>query len=990
MNLHTRAAILSFGLMLAASHGFAQTFVSTAYQAGNFPLVYQGTAADLWVDAQDYKVARIATGDLAADIGRVSGVSPRVTNTASGLAPHSVLIGTLGHSAAIDALVRDGKLNADSIRGKWESFLVTVVRSPLPGVSQALVIAGSDRRATAFAVYELSRQIGVSPWYWWADVPAPHHETLTVPSGLYAQGPPSVKYRGIFINDEDWGIRPWAGKTFDPELGDIGPKTYRKVFELLLRLKANLLWPAMHESTQAFNIYPENKVLADDYGIVMSSSHAEPMLRNNVTEWDSSTRGPWDYVKNGGGVRQYWDQRVKENARYENLYQIGMRGIHDSAMPGSASIADKVKLLQQIFQDQRAILSERVNPDASKVPQIFSVYKEVLQLYQARLRVPDDVMLGWSDDNHGYIRQLATPEEQRRPGGSAIYYHASYWGAPHDYLWLSSTPPALIREEMSKAFDYQTRAAWILNVGDIKPAEIDTEYFLNMAWDMSRFASENQADVLRSWAAREFGGTHAAAIADIMTEYYRLGYARKPEHMGWNDNNGPVSRTQFTPVSYGDEAQRRLDRYAALTREAERIYAGLPQNYRDAFYELVLYPVRAADLMNQKMLYADRSFLYAVQGRTSANEYANRARTAFAHIERDTEFFNNQLAGGKWKHMMSSNPRELAVFGLPATAAVTPVAGIGWGIAVEGHTTALASRPARPRGKYAGEVSKWENPRAAATDLLPVFDAFTRRRHFIDIFKTGTTPFHWTASSKAPWVRLSASSGRVDEDLRLWVDIDWAAAPKGENVETAIAIRGPGGDRQVRLRVFNPELPSGVKLPRFVESDGVVSIEAEHFTRQIGREDAEWRVLPGLGRTGGSVAVYPTTTPSIDSPAAAASRAPGMEYDFFTFGQKTARILVTALPTQRIHEGRHLRYAVSVDDGTPVAVNLEDAGAWEENVLRAAVTGSSECTLERPGRHKLKIWMMDPGVVLDKIVVDFGGLRPSYLGPPETVVAGRQ
>jgi hypothetical protein len=978
---------LPCAVLLVAAHGLAQTVVDTVYRAGDFPLVQQRVAADIWVDPQDYKVARIAAGDLTADIERVSGVKPRVRNAVSGLAPQSVLVGTLGHSSAIDNLVRDGKLNVDSVRGKGESFLIAVVNAPLPGVKQALAIVGSDRRATAFGVYELSQQIGVSPWYWWADVPPPHCDTLAVRPGRSTQGPPSVKYRGIFINDEDWGMRPWAGKTFDPQLGDIGPRTYQKIFELLLRLKANMLWPAMHECTQAFNLYPENKSLADDYAIVMSSSHAEPMLRNNVTEWDTKTRGPWDYVRNRDGVRQYWDERAAENGRFENLFEIGMRGIHDSAMPGPPGIPDRVKLLEQVFQDQREILSKRVNSDATQAPQIFCAYKEVLQLYQSGLHVPDDAILGWAEDNFGYTRQLSTPEEQRRRGGSAMYYHVSYWGSPHDYLWLCTTPPALIWEEMSKAFDYQTRSMWVLNVGDLKPAEIDTEYFLSMAWDMKRFASENQQDFLRAWAAREFGSQHADAIAGIMGGYYRLGLARKPEHMGWNDNNRPVARTEFTPVSYGDEAQQRLDQYAALTRNAEQIYASLPKDRKDAFYELVLYPVRGADLMNRKMLYTDRGFLYAAQGRTSANEYANKARAAFAQIESDTEYFNGQVAGGKWRYMMSSNPRSLAVFDLPPSAVVTPVAGIGWGVAVEGHTSAMASRPAQSRANYTAEAQKWTNASDTATDLLPLFDAQMREKHFIDIFKTGTTPFRWTASADAAWVRLSSAAGRVDDDQRVWVDIDWAAAPKGEDVPAAIAVRGPDGDHTVRLRVFNPELPKGVSLPRFVESGGVVSMEAENFTRQVKRNGAEWRVLADLGRTGGSVAVYPTTTPSLQSTTDLEARAPRLEYDFYTFHGGSPKVLVTALPTQRIYEGRHLRYAVALDDAEPAVVNLEEAGRWEVNVLRAAAIGSSESVLTGPGRHTLKIWMMDPGVVLDKVVLDLGGLRPSYLGPPETVRA---
>jgi hypothetical protein len=422
--------------------------------------------------------------------------------------------------------------------------------------------------------------------------------------------------------------------------------------------------------------------------------------------------------------------------------------------------------------------------------------------------------------------------------------------------------------------------------------------------------------------------------------------------MGWNNNDSPISRTEFSPVNYGDEALQRLDRYAALTRAAEAIYARIPAARKDAFYELVLYPVRGADLMNQKMLYADRSFLYAAEGRASANDYANRVRAAFARIETETEYFNTGVAGGKWKYMMSSNPRSRAVFDLPATAAVTPVAGIAWGVAVEG---------------------------GVASGTLPVFDPFTRHKHFIDIFKTGTTPFNWSAAADAAWVRLSQSSGRVDDDVRFWADVDWAKAPKGDDVAAAITVRAPGAERIVKLRIFNPAI-NAASLPKFVESGGVVSIDAGHFTRRTDRNGAGWRTIPDLGRTGDTVAVFPTTTASTDDPA----NSPSLEYDFYVFHPGKARVLITALPTQRIHAGRHLRYAAAIDLASPTVVNLEDAGRWEENVLRAAVTGASDATVGKPGKHTLKIWMMDPGVVLDKIVLDFGGMKPSYLGPPET------
>jgi len=995
---------LAAAVLLRADAGV----VTGSYREGDFRLFYRGAAAEIRVAPEDYKVVHIAAAALAHDIERVTGTQPRMADMSAGAARSVILIGTLGHSPAIDQLAARGKLPLDELKGQWESFVTAVVQSPMPGVEEALVIAGSDRRGTAFGVFDLSQQIGVSPWTWWSDVPPARQTSLIVQAGRNRQGPPSVEYRGIFLNDEDWGLRPWAGKTYDPALGDIGPKTYERIFELLLRLKANLLWPAMHACTQAFNLYPDNKRLADDYAIVMSSSHAEPMLRDNLTEWDGNVRGNWNYQTNGASVLRYWDERAAENGKFENLYEIGMRGIHDSAMPATGTLAERVALLERIFADQRGVLAKRVNPDVTRVPQLFCAYKEVLELYRANLKVPDDVTLGWSDDNHGYIRQLPDDAEQRRRGGSGIYYHASYWGAPHDYLWLNSTPPALIWEEMSKAFACNARRMWVLNVGDIKPAEISTEYFLSMAWDMRRFPEENQRQFLEAWAAREFGAPLAQSAAALMNRYFTLGYARKPEHMGFNLNAGTVNRGEFSPVSYGDEAGVRQEQYRALERAAQAIYDKLPPERRDAFYELVLYPVRGASLMNQKMIETDRTYLYAMQGRASTAAHANLARQAFVEIERETDTFNNAIAGGKWRNMMSSNPRNLPVFDLPAPAMATLQEVAAWGVAVEGHVKSLSAHPARPFADYSAQIARWGKPNDNSVDTLPVFDSATRGKHFFDLFRSGSVAIEWTATPDADWVRLSARQGRLGEDQRIWVDVDWAKAPRGEAGNAAIHVHAPGGEQVVRVRCFNPDGPALRALPHFVESGGVVSMLAEHFTRRTDRGAAGWRTLPSLGRNGGTVTVLPPTMAPIENASAGAlSNAPSLEYDFYTFDAGKARILLYALPTMPLHEGRHLRYAVAIDGGAPLAVDMQAAGpqeiddplaavptgganvdavhTWERNVLRAAALAVSDATVSAAGKHTLKIWMMDPGVVMDKIVVDFGGLAPSYLGPPETV-----
>jgi len=608
---------------------------------GNFAFVAEDRAVDLVIAPEDFKVVAIAASDLAADVERVTGKHPAVRTEVTGdLAGPVVLIGTLGKNPLIDGLVASGKLDVSALRGQWETFLITTVVEPFPGVPQALVVVGSDRRGAAYGVYELSQAIGVSPWYWWADVTPEKKGAIYVAAGMRKFGPPSVQYRGIFINDEDWGLQPWAAKNFAPEEGGIGPKVYRRVFELLLRLKANTLWPAMHKCTKPFNGFPENAQLADDYAIVMGSSHAEPMLRDNVGEWTGPPQR-YNYLTNREGVQKYWDERVAANGRFENIYTLGMRGIHDSNMQGPKTDAERIATLEQIFADQRAMLARHVRADVERVPQIFCAYKEVLDLYRQGLKVPDDVTIVWPDDNFGYVRNYASAQERKRSGGFGVYYHISYLGKPLSYLWLCSTPPALIWEEMHKAYDHGAQKLWIANVGDIKPAEIDTEFFLQMAWDINRWRGDNLPQFLETWAAREFGAGHAGEIAGVMAMYYQLNYARKPEHLQWWLPGEPIRSSEFS----NQERRERLQAFEALQMRTGSLAATIVKERAAAFAELVAYPVQGAALAN-------RRFLNDELGRAEETVKANSGLVAL------TKNYNDETASGKWRGLMNLEPAD--------------------------------------------------------------------------------------------------------------------------------------------------------------------------------------------------------------------------------------------------------------------------------------------------------------------------------------------
>ena len=933
--------------------------------------MHGSAAADIVVSSNDFKVVQIAAENLADDINRVTGKKPPLQTDATRVTGHAVIIGTLGHSLLIDDLVRAGKLHVDQLRGQWESFVITTVARPLPNVDMGLVIVGSDRRGTAYGVFELSEAIGVSPWYWWADVPLASHPNLFVSATTRREGPPSVQYRGIFLNDEDLGLQPWAAKTFEPELGDIGPRTYARIFELLLRLKANTLWPAMHNCTKAFNLYPENKRVAEDYGIVMGSSHAEPMLRNNVTEWTEKPED-YDYTKKRAGVLRYWEERVEQNGRYENVFTIGMRGIHDSPIVGPKTQGERIELLEKIFADQRSLLEKHIGTDASKVPQIFCPYKEVLADYRSGLKVPDDVTIVFPDDNFGYIRYLPNAEEQKRKGGFGVYYHVSYLGGPLSYLWLNTTPPALIWEEMSKAYDHGVRKFWMLNVGDLKPSEISIDLFMQMGWDISKWRRENLNGFLVQWAETKFGSARASEIAAIMREYYTLGFARKPEHLQWNLVNEKPRPSDFTSTDYGDETERRLDAYDSLMNRANRLYERIPAIQRDSFYELVVYPVRGAALANRRYFAYQKSAEYLAQGRASASAWAQKANDAEAQMNAETDYFNQRLAGGKWRNMMSIEPpgtqwqnmrmmRPVAPAGLGHTT-VPEKAGLG--VAIEGHAAPLA-----------------ENE----TESLPALNRFTGDTRFIDIFNTGTAAATWTAKTGDQWIKLSKSSGDLRQDARILVSVDWTKAPREENASGTVEVAGAGSKRTVKVPIFNPKLPASID---FVEVNGVTSIEAEHFSKQIDRGPIGWRVISGLGRTGESVTIFPTTAATID-PTRIVTDAPALEYSLQLFSTGKYVITVYVVPTHPIQADRPTRYAIGFDNQAPqvitVGADLQvPSRQWSLNVLNASAMSSSTHQITKPGPHVLKLYMIDPGLVVDKIVVDSGGLRPSYLGPPET------
>jgi hypothetical protein len=933
------AMLLWLGLRPAGALG-EFPYVSTQAARGAFPLASNGAVAAFYVDTNDFWGVARAAGDLRSDLRRVTGVEPVMFHDAPSAAVPTVIIGTLGKSRLIDQMARDGQLDASRIAGKWESFLVQAT-------GKTLVIAGSDKRGTIYGLYDLSEQIGVSPWYWWTDAPVKRRAGLFAGPGVFGQGPPAVKYRGIFLNDEAPDLTGWV----DEKFGGYTHAFYTNVFELLLRLRANYLWPAMWNN--CFNQDdPLNPQLADAYGIVMGTSHVEPMMRADK-EWNhlGYTAEQWNYEKNPAELRAFWKEGIQRNKPYENIITIAMRGKIDTPMSESANIA----LLERIVNDQRGLIAEVMRTNSACVPQLWALYKEVQEYYEKGMRVPDDVTLLWCDDNWGNVRRLPTPEERRRAGGAGLYYHLDYVGGPRNYKWLNSTPIAKVWEQMNLAWQYGADRIWIVNVGHLHHVTFPTEFFLTMARAPAAWPKERISEFTRLFAEREFGPEHAGDIAEIVAKYTKYNGRRKPELL---------DESTFSLVNY-QEADRVLADWKALAERAEGVGRALPKEARDAFYEVVLHPVKACAVVNELYITAAKSRLYAGQGRASANDFAAQARALFQTDAALSAYFNHTLAGGKWNHMMDQTHigytswQQPPSNAMPATGEIEIPPGALIGVAVEGSTNA------------------WPGSSAGAS--LPSFDVFNPARHYADVFNRGRTPFEFAARSSAPWIKLDMTNGMVQKEQRLWVTVDWSRAPEGV-ASGHVTIFGPGaGPVEVAVSAFRP----AQKAAGFVESGGCVSIEAEHYTRKTDTAGARWERIEDYGRTLSSMTIFPVTAGSVTPPR----ESPCLEYQLYTFEAGPVEVEAILAPTLNFAPGRGLRYGLSFDNDPPEMVDAlarHSQQDWATAVADSARKVRTRLRLAAPGPHALKFWMADPGVALQKVVVDLGGAKTSYLGPPES------
>ncbi|KAJ4180243.1 hypothetical protein NW755_011931 [Fusarium falciforme] len=1003
------------------------------------------TTGQIRVSKDDYWGVIRAAGDLAVDFGRVTGTNFTLSNGDTGASPAKytfepvdvknntyyrtldeesfsgpryydpdpantvIIVGTIGHSEAIDKLIEDGRVDVSKIEGKWEAFVSQLIEDPMNGTARALVVAGSDPRGTIYGIYDISEQMGVSPWYWWADVPIRRRDNIYALPGPKVQRSPSVKYRGIFLNDEQPGLSSWVGSQWEATWNDAAPYNhhfYALVSELLLRLRANYIWPALWGS-MVYVDDPLNQPTFDAYEIVLGGSHTEPLMRAQ-NEFRTFYKGEWQYNTNNKTIDEYFRygvERAKPYAR-NSLFTMAMRGTGDTAIEGNLGIEAIVKMLETLVDNQRTIIEEGLGIDnVSDVPSLWCLYKEV-QSYQERgLVVPEDITLLWADDNWGNIRRLPLKNETDRAGGAGVYYHFDYVGDPRNYKWINTIQLEKTAEQMLLAYHRNARRIWIVNVGDLKPKELPISHFLDLAYDTERWGIDGTTQWIRSWAEREFGEEYADDITDIVTRYGMYAARRKFEL---------VEPHVYSVINYL-EAESILEQWATLKVDTQATYDALGAEYKAAFFEMLLHPVLGGEIVHKIQINGARNQLYAGQKRNSANDVIWETVNLMYDDSNLTQRWDEVL-DGKWAHMLDQThlgydgywqqPMRNTLPDLRFVQDVFPSLGGQYGIGVEGSNATIQGD------------SRW-HPLSTNSLPLPPLEPFGAQFRYIDVFHRGNKPCNWFASTKETYVQLSESNGTVGgdngTDTRIYVTVDWGNAPSAPST-TEVFInftsncRGfekyAGQEPRVVATVVNREVPGDFE-GGFIESDGHVSIEAQNYQDIFYGDDSDeslkYHTLKNYGRTSAGVGLFPLDTEKLDI-----GQGPALTYDMYLFSNHSqTNVTIFMSPAANyLGDNNPLEYAIVLwpsgqkqpeptvvqPIGPNIGGNMPDG--WGYAVANAVwgLHGNYTTTsfdVPQEGAYSLRIWALLPNIIIQKIVVDFGGVRESYLGPPESFLTTR-
>lgn len=935
-----------FFMLLCYAFVSQADYLVDAGQAG-FVLADKSGATPIIVeDTASAGVKRVATS-FANDIFKVSSQKAEISSTLT-KQKSVVLVAELGKSRLLAQLIANNKIDVSDLEGRWDGFLIEHVTAPFEGVDEAWVVAGANHRGAMYGMYDISETIGVSPWYWWADVPVKKSATLILQTGTRKLDAPAVKYRGIFLNDEAPALTNWAAEKF----GGFNAQFYEHVFELLLRLKANFLWPAMWNNAFADDD-PQNARLAHEMGIVMSTSHHEPMMRADK-EWNRYGEGKWEYSTNPENLASFWKEGAERHKNLESIFTLGMRGQEDTPM----SEGQNIGLLEKIVSDQRAILDETFDKPVEDIPQVWALYKEVQGFYERGMRVPDDVTLLWTDDNFGNIRRLPTPQERERTGGAGVYYHFDYVGGPRSYRWINTVPLGKIYEQMSMAWEYGAREIWITNVGDLKPMELPIDFFLSMAWDPESFNGSSASTFTHEWAKQQFPAQYVGTVAELINTYTMHNGRRKPEAI----------TPQTYSIDYYDEAQTISTQLQAASKQAERLEAALPDAYKNAFFQLVGYPLWASQAVFELNHAKAINTRDANQDRATTNQSAALTKQWFERDEVLSERFHT-MDNGRWNHMMSQ-PHIGFVHWRNPPANIPPVV----------STKALAKPAIADMGVTTENqaafwpASEWQSNALA----LKTFTPFGKRQRDITIYNRQGKPFEFTIESEANWIRLSQKKGTVEQAATVLVSIDWSQLPPGEH-QASVLIKGTGwGGATVDISANNQR----GEAEGFVEADGVLSVNAVSGTIINNRDDVKWEKLTLHGRTGSAIRSFISAGAT---PAQNVSERPALRYPLYFFSTGTFDVSIDISPTQSFFPDHQLAFWMALDNAEPEKIKgLGKKDSWGEEVLNNARQLQATITVNKPGAHTLSFYPEDTGVVLQKIVVDTGGLEPSYLGPPES------
>ncbi|MCB0732013.1 MAG: glycosyl hydrolase 115 family protein, partial [Ignavibacteriae bacterium] len=716
-------------------------------------MVENNKGAKILLSSSDFTGVHKVASWLQNDINNLANLKPEIVFDKFGKDDQIIIIGTLNKNKFIDKLIENGKISLNELENKWEKFLIKTIENPFPNISKALVIVGSDKRGTIYGILDLAENIGVSPWYWWADVAFKKKQNIYVKDGTYTNGEPKVKYRGIFINDEAPALSGWAAEKFGTD--KFNHKFYEHVFELILRLKGNFLWPAMW-GRAFYEDDPENPKLADELGIVISTSHHEPMMRAHA-EWQKYGTGPWNYEKNENELKEFWRDGIKRMGNNESVITLAMRGDGDEAMSDDANVS----LLEKIVSEQRKIIEEVTKKDATEIPQVWALYKEVQEYYDKGMRVPDDVTILLCDDNWGNLRKLPMINQKPRKGGYGIYYHFDYVGGPRNYKWLNTTQIERVWEQMNLAYNYGADKIWVVNVGDIKPMEFPISFFLEYAWNPEKITADNINCFYAKWAKEQFGLKHQLEIAEILKKYTKYNSRRKPELL---------SPETYSLTNYR-EFETVVNESKLIEKNAKEIYNDIPDENKDAFYQLVLHPVEACANLHNLYYTVAKNNMYAEQERILTNKLADEAKELFDRDKEITDYYH-QLVDGKWNHMMDQTHIGYTYWQQPDSNSMPEVEYIDndqeaeIGIMVEGSE------------KY--------YPDNSDTLMLPIFDKYNNQSYFIEIFNRGKNPFNYIIDENIDWINLSSVSGEIKTEGKIFVNIDWQKSPIGKNSKTII------------------------------------------------------------------------------------------------------------------------------------------------------------------------------------------------------------